>query len=351
MILDEPTAVLTPQEIDELMAVIRRLKAEGTTVILITHKLREIKAVADRCTVLRRGRTIGTVDVADTGESTLAEMMVGRAVKFRVDKEPAKPGRVVLTIRDLTVHGSHGHHAVRNLSLDVRAGEILGLAGVDGNGQTELLRAIAGLQRPVSGSVILDGQDITLSSVRQRTALGLSHIPEDRQRHGLVSGFRLDENLALKRFHLSPFSRRSGRLDFKVMTDHALRLIRQYDIRAGKGPATLAGDMSGGNQQKAIIARELDLGPSCLVVAQPTRGLDVGAIEYIHSRLVAERDAGRAILLVSCELDEVLSLCDRVAAMSAGSIAGILVAAVADEHLVGAMMAGVRPENFPGRQA
>jgi simple sugar transport system ATP-binding protein len=348
MILDEPTAVLTPQEVDELIAIVHRLKAEGKTVIIITHKLREIKAMAERCTVLRRGRTIGTVDVADTSEETLAEMMVGRAVKFRVDKSPATPGKVVLDIRGLTVRGAHGHEAVRNLSIQVRAGEIVGIAGVDGNGQSELLRAVAGLDRPVSGSILLDGRDITRATVRERTALGLAHVPEDRQRHGLVLGFRLDENLALKRFHLPPFSGAGGALDFGAMAAHADRLIDQFDIRAGKGPATRTGDMSGGNQQKAIIAREIDLEPALLVVAQPTRGLDVGAIEYIHGRIIAERDKGRAVLLVSYELDEVLSLCDRIAAISAGSIVGILDATDADERLVGAMMAGVRPEDYRG---
>ena len=348
MILDEPTAVLTPQEVDELITIIGTLKAEGKTVIIITHKLKEIKAVAERCTVLRRGRTIGTVDVADTSEEVLAEMMVGRAVKFTVDKEQAKPGMVVLDIQGLTVKGLHGHDAVRDLSLQVRAGEIVGIAGVDGNGQSELLRAVAGLLKPASGRILLGERDITAASVRERTELGLGHVPEDRQKHGLVLGFRLDENLALKRFYRPPFSSPGGSLDFTVMEENAGRLIQEFDVRAGKGPATKAEDMSGGNQQKAILAREIDLEPDLLVVAQPTRGLDVGAIEYIHSRIVAERDKGRAVLLVSYELDEVLSLCDRIAAISAGSIVGILDAADADERLVGAMMAGVKPEDYKG---
>jgi simple sugar transport system ATP-binding protein len=348
MILDEPTAVLTPQEVDELIAIIGKLKAEGKTVIIITHKLKEIKAVADRCTVLRRGRTIGTVVVADTSEEVLAEMMVGRAVKFTVDKAPARPGKVVLDIQGLTVKGLHGHDAVRDLSLQVRAGEIVGIAGVDGNGQSELLRAVAGLLRPASGRILLGERDITGSSVRERTELGLGHVPEDRQKHGLVLGFRLDENLALKRFYKPPFSGAGGALDFGAIESHASRLIEEFDVRAGKGAVTKAEDMSGGNQQKAILAREIDLEPDLLVVAQPTRGLDVGAIEYIHSRIVAERDKGRAVLLVSYELDEVLSLCDRIAAISAGSIVGILDAADADERLVGAMMAGVKPGDYKG---
>ncbi|TFG84377.1 MAG: ABC transporter ATP-binding protein [Spirochaetales bacterium] len=346
LILDEPTAVLTPQEVDELMAVIARLKSEGKTVILITHKLREIKAAADRCTVLRRGKTVGTVDVAAAREEDLAEMMVGRAVNFKVDKEPANPGRPVLEIEGLTVRGSRGNDAVRGLSLTVSAGEIVGLAGVDGNGQSELVRALAGLDKPTAGTIRLNGRDITHASVRERIEQGMAHVPEDRHRHGLVLGMRLDENLALKTFHKAPFSNRCGALDFKAIAANADRLIAQFDVRAGKGPATKTEDMSGGNQQKAIIARELDLSPDLLVVAQPTRGLDVGAIEYIHERIVAERDKGRAVLLVSFELDEVMALCDRIAAISRGSIVGEVAAADADERFVGAMMAGVQPEEY-----
>ncbi len=346
LILDEPSAVLTPQEVDELMAVIRRLKAEGKTVILITHKLREIKAVADRCTVLRRGKTVATVDVAATGEDELAALMVGRAVNFTVDKKPGTPGKPVLEIRGLTVKGSRGNDAVKNLSLSVRAGEIVGLAGVDGNGQSELVRALAGIDRPSAGSIFLNGADITKTSVRERTELGLAHVPEDRHKHGLVLGMRLDENLALKTFYKEPLSKKGGALDFRAIAAKAERLIKQFDLRAGKGPASKAEDLSGGNQQKAIIARELDLSPDLLIVSQPTRGLDVGAIEYIHRRIVAERDKGRAVLLVSFELDEVMALCDRIAAISRGAIIGELRGDEADERLVGAMMAGMKGEDY-----
>jgi ABC-type uncharacterized transport system ATPase subunit len=342
LIFDEPTAVLTPQEVDELMAILKRLKAEGKTIILITHKLREIKEAAERCTVLRRGKVVGTVDVASTSESTMAEMMVGRQVKFRIDKEEARPGEVVLRIEGLTVRNSKGFAAVRGLDLEVRSGEIVGVAGVDGNGQAELIQAITGLARPESGRVLLKGRDVTSLSIRERIGLGIGHVPEDRHKHGLVLKFRLDENLALKSFDRPPFSGFAGTLNFKAIASHAKEMIAQFDIRAGEGHATKASSMSGGNQQKAIIAREIDLSPELLVVAQPTRGLDVGAIEYIHKRIVAERDKGRAVLLVSFELDEILGLCDRIAAISKGEIIGVVDAKVASEREIGAMMAGVR---------
>ncbi len=342
LIFDEPTAVLTPQEIDELMSILKRLKAEGKTIILITHKLREIKEAAERCTVLRRGRYIGTVDVAGTSEEEMAAMMVGRAVKFRVDKAPAKPGDVVLCIEDLTVMSAKGHPAVKGLSLDVRAGEIVGLAGVDGNGQSELIQAITGLAKVHTGRILLEGRDITRLSIKERVEAGIGHVPEDRHKHGLVLDFRLDENFALKCYDKAPILRKFGVLDFGAMADKGETLIGEYDIRAGRGPATKARNMSGGNQQKAIIAREIDLSPRLLVVAQPTRGLDVGAIEYIHKRIVAERDKGRAVLLISFELDEIMGLCDRIAAISKGEIVGVVDAAAAEERAIGAMMAGVR---------
>jgi general nucleoside transport system ATP-binding protein len=341
LVFDEPTAVLTPQEVDELMAILRRLSAEGKTIILITHKLREITRVARRCTILRRGRRVATVEVGATTEQEMAEMMVGRAVRFGVEKGPARPGETVLRIEGLTVRGARGHDAVSGLSLEVRAGEVVGIAGVDGNGQAELVQAVTGLTAPRAGRILLRGVDITRRGVRERIRLGVGHVPEDRQRHGLVLGFRLDENLVLKSFDRPPFSRRSGILDFRVIERHAGEMIREFDIRAARGPATLAGSMSGGNQQKAVIARELDLSPGLLVVAQPTRGLDVGAIEYIHRRIIAERDKGRAVLLVSYELDEIMSLCDRIAALSRGRIAGIVDGAAAAEREIGAMMAGV----------
>jgi simple sugar transport system ATP-binding protein len=342
LIFDEPTAVLTPQEIDELIGIFKRLKAEGKTIILITHKLREIKEAAERCSVLRRGKYIGTVEVASTSEEEMARMMVGREVKFHIDKAPARPAETVLKIVDLTVKNSKGFAAVRNLSLEVRAGEIVGVAGVDGNGQSELIQALTGLALPDSGRIEFKGRDITRSSIRERIRAGMGHVPEDRHKHGLVLGFRLDENLVLKTFDLPPYSDARGILDFEAIKRHGAELISQYDIRAGEGPATKARSMSGGNQQKAIIAREIDLSPDLLVVAQPTRGLDVGAIEYIHKRLIEERDKGRAVLLVSFELDEIMDLCDRIAAISKGEIAGIVDAEGADERSIGAMMAGVR---------
>ena len=342
LIFDEPTAVLTPQEIDELMAILKRLKAEGKTIILITHKLKEIKEAAERCTVLRRGRYIGTVDVASTSEEAMAEMMVGRAVKFRIDKAPAKPGEVVLTIENLTVRNSKGFSAVKNLSLDVRAGEIVGLAGVDGNGQSELVQAITGLSPSMEGRILIDGVDITHSTIRERIIKGIGHVPEDRHKHGLVLEFRIDENIVLKTYDREPYSSRWGILNFAAIAKKGAELIEQFDIRAGQGAATKAKNMSGGNQQKVIIAREIDLSPRLLLVAQPTRGLDVGAIEYIHRRILAERDKGRAVLLVSFELDEIMNLCDRIAAISKGEIVGIVDAASAEERSIGAMMAGVR---------
>jgi len=341
LVLDEPTAVLTPQEIDELLAIFRRLKAEGKTIVFITHKLREIKAAADRCTVLRRGRVIGTVDVAGASESQLAEMMVGRAVNFRVDKKPAVPGAVALRVENLTVIGSKGAPAVRDLSLEARAGEILGVAGVDGNGQSELVAAIAGLTPVKSGRIFLGDREITTEKISRRNEAGLGLVPEDRHRHGLVLDFRVDENLVLKSYRKPAFSTPLGFLRFPGIRRHAETLIADFDIRSGGGPAALARSMSGGNQQKVVIAREIDLSPELLIVAQPTRGLDVGAIEYIHRRIVGERDKGRAVLLVSFELDEILGLCDRIAAISKGEIVGVVDAAEADERRIGAMMGGV----------
>jgi simple sugar transport system ATP-binding protein len=341
LIFDEPTAVLTPQEIDELLAIFRRLKAEGKTIVFITHKLKEIKAAADRCTVLRRGKFIATVNVADVNERELAEMMVGRAVNFRTEKAPPRPGEIVLKIEDLVVTGSQGTSAVNGLSLEVRAGEVVGIAGVDGNGQSELSAAISGLLPVKSGRVLLKGRDISRDSVRSRNKGGIGLVPEDRHRHGLILDFRLDENLVLKSYARPPYSSRLGFLRFPLIFRHAEELIQDFDIRAGNGAATFARSMSGGNQQKAVIAREIDLSPELLIVAQPTRGLDVGAIEYIHRRIINERDKGRAVLLISFELDEILGLCDRIAALSKGQVVGILGAGEADERRIGAMMGGV----------
>jgi simple sugar transport system ATP-binding protein len=341
LIFDEPTSVLTPQEINELLTIFRRLKAEGKTILFITHKLREIKAAADRCTILRRGKYIDTVNVAQVNEAELAEKMVGRTVSFRIEKKPVKTDNAVLKIEDLTVIGAKGTPAVRDLSLKLCAGEVVGIAGVDGNGQSELVGAIAGLLPVQSGRILMRGRDISKDSIRKRNAGGLGLVPEDRHKHGLILDFRLDENLILKSYRRPQYSTSVGFLRFPAIARHAEKLINDFDIRVGNGAATLAKGMSGGNQQKAVIAREVDLSPDVLIIAQPTRGLDVGAIEYIHHRIIEERDKGRAILLVSFELDEIMGLCDRIAAISKGRIIGLLPAAEADERRIGAMMGGI----------
>jgi general nucleoside transport system ATP-binding protein len=339
LIFDEPTAVLTPQEIRELIAIMRRLVQEGKTILLITHKLKEIKEVADTCTVLRRGKLIGTVPVKDASEAQMAEMMVGREVNFTVEKAEATPGDVVLEIEELCVKNSKGLLGVKSLSLQVRRGEILGLCGIDGNGQTELIQALTGLTKIESGCVRIHGQDISRLPVRQRLDKGLGHIPEDRHRHGLILDFRLDENMVVHSYGRPPFAH-YGVLDYNAIRKNSERLIAEFDVRAGKGPATLARSMSGGNQQKAILAREIDRSPEAFIVSQPTRGLDVGAIEYIHKRIVAERDKGKAILLISLELDEILDVSDRIAVIYGGEIVGIVDAKNTDENELGLMMSG-----------
>ena len=340
IISDEPTAVLTPQEIDELMDIIRRLKAEGKTIILITHKLKEIKTVAERCTVLRRGKYIGTVNVSDVSEQDMAEMMVGRAVKFEIDKEPAKPGDVVLSIQNISVKNSRDQMAVKDLSLDIRAGEVVGIAGVDGNGQSELIFGITGMSPLESGKIYLHGKDISNYSIRKRIEAGVGHIPEDRRKHGLVSEFTVAENVVLKNYYKKPYTMKGCLLNIPEMNKKAEQLISDFDIRAGEGALTKVGSMSGGNQQKVIIAREIELSPEVLIVAQPTRGLDVGAIEYIRKRIIAERDKGKAILLISFELDEIMNLCDRIATISKGTIVGIFNEGEVTEREIGIMMAG-----------
>jgi len=317
----------------------RRLTAEGKTIILITHKLKEIKEVADVCTVLRRGKCIGTVNVADTSEERMAEMMVGREVNFHVEKGPAKPGEVLLRIENLNVKNQKGVLGVKNFSLEVRAGEVLGLCGIDGNGQTELVHAITGLDRVESGRILLRDRDITNLSIKERSDLGLGHIPEDRHRHGLILDFNLDENLIVHNYYKKPYAH-FGFMDKKAIRRNAERLIREFDVRSGEGPATPTRSMSGGNQQKAIVAREVDLSSDVFVIAQPTRGLDVGAIEYIHKRIIAERDKGKAILLVSLELDEIMDVSDRIAVIHGGEIVGIVEAQGADENELGLMMSG-----------
>ena len=321
LIFDEPTAVLTPQEIDELMEIMRGFKREGKSILFITHKLNEIMAVADRVSVLRKGKYIGTVDVADTNKQELSNMMVGRPVQLQVVKEPAKPGQVVLDVQNLTIPSRlHHNNAVKNVSFQARAGEILCIAGIDGNGQSELVYGLTGLERPSSGKVLVGGDDITRASIHKRQAY-LSHIPEDRHKHGLVLDFTLEQNMVLQRFREKQFEK-AGFIRKAAVRSYAEKLIEQYDVRSGQGPVTMARSMSGGNQQKAIIAREIDRDKQLIVAVQPTRGLDVGAIEYIHSELVRERDEGKAILLVSLELDEVMSLSDRILVLYEGEIVG-----------------------------
>lgn len=339
LIFDEPTAVLTPQEIKELMQIMRNLVNEGKTIMLITHKLKEIKEVADECTVLRRGKYIGTIDVANTTEETMATMMVGREVNFSIDKIESHPEQLVLEIKNLNVRNSKGVLGVKDVSLTVHAGEILGLAGIDGNGQTELVYAITGLGKAESGQVLLNGVDITNFSVKKRFLSGMGHIPEDRHKHGLVLDFKLKENYIIHNYHEAPFSKH-GILQNNQIDENAIRLSEMFDVRSGQGKETITRSMSGGNQQKAIVAREIDRSQDLLVVVQPTRGLDVGAIEYIHKRIVEERDQNKAILLVSLELDEVLNLSDRIAVICNGELTGLVKADETDENELGLMMSG-----------
>ncbi|MBU5675441.1 ABC transporter ATP-binding protein [Alkaliphilus sp. MSJ-5] len=339
LIFDEPTAVLTPQEIRELMKIMKELIKEGKTIILITHKLKEIKEVANRCTVLRRGKYIGTVDVANTTEEQMAEMMVGREVSFEVEKTSAKPKDVVLEIKNLTVKNNRKLDAVKNLNLKVHAGEILCVAGIDGNGQSELIEAITGLRKIESGSILLNGEPIENESTRNRTLKGIGHIPEDRQKYGLVLDFKLEENMVLQKYFMEPFSK-NGILNFNEIRKYSDTLIEEFDVRSGKGSLSETRGMSGGNQQKAIIAREVERSPELLIAAQPTRGLDVGAIEYIHNRLVQERDKGKAVLLMSLEMEEVLNLSDKIAVIYEGEIVGIVNTNDTDENQLGLMMAG-----------
>ena len=342
LILDEPTAVLTPQEARELFEIVRALTAQGQSVIFISHKLNEVLEIADRISVLRRGKLVETVPREGATEDSLARAMVGREVLLRVEKKPAEPGEPLLTIEGLRVFDDRGLEAVREVDLQVRAGEIVGIAGVDGNGQTELIDALAGLRRPAEGRITLAGRDITRVSTDDRLHEGLGHIPEDRQRRGLVLDFSLAENMALHDFDEQPYSR-FGWLYPRRMVATAKRLIQEFDVRGG-GPQTPAASLSGGNQQKVILAREVSRSPELLIAAQPTRGLDVGAIEFIHRRLVEQRDAGRGILLVSFELDEILSLSDRILVIYEGSIVGEYTPDVSEEELGIAMTGGRRRE-------
>ena len=343
LIFDEPTAVLTPQEIDELMEIMRSLTKEGKSILFISHKLNEIMAVADRCTVLRKGKCVGTVETKDTSMEQLSAMMVGRNVNFHVEKKPCTPGDVVLDVAHMTVASKiHKNNAVRDVSLKVRRGEIVCLAGIDGNGQTEFVYGLTGLEPLASGKISLCGKDITHASIRKRNTMGMSHIPEDRHKHGLVLDYSLEDNLVLQRYFEPEFTDKAGFLRRDNIHKYAEKLIEQYDVRSGQGPVTIARSMSGGNQQKAIVAREIDRDPELLVAVQPTRGLDVGAIEYIHKQLVAQRDAGKAVLLVSLELDEVMDVPDRILVMYEGEIVGELDPKKTTQEELGLYMAGAK---------
>ena len=338
LIFDEPTAVLTPAEILELMEIMKTLVKEGKSIILITHKLDEIRAVADRVTVIRRGKSIQTVGIEGATNKDLAEMMVGRSVSFVTEKEEAQPKEVVLAISDLVVNENRGVPAVKELSLDVRAGEIVGIAGIDGNGQSELIQAITGLRKVKSGSIKIKGQEVVGLSPRKITEMNVSHVPEDRHRDGLVLEMMLSENIALQTYYKEPLSK-NGVLNYNQINSYARKLMEEFDVRAAN-EIVPASALSGGNQQKAIIAREVDRNPDLLIVSQPTRGLDVGAIEYIHKRLIGERDKGKAVLVVSFELDEILNLSDRITVIHDGKIQGIVKPSETNKQELGILMAG-----------
>ena len=349
LIFDEPTAVLTPQEITELMQIMRNLAAEGKSILFISHKLAEIMAVADRCTVLRKGKYIGTVNTRDVTMEELSAMMVGRNVNFHVEKGEQHLGDVVLKVENMTVASRvHKNNAVKNVSLEVRAGEIVCIAGIDGNGQTEFVYGLTGLEPLVSGTITMCGKEITRQSIRRRSILGMSHIPEDRHKHGLVLDYSLEDNIVLQRYFEPEFNNH-GFLRRKNIRSYAETLINQYDIRSGQGSATISRSMSGGNQQKAIIAREIDKKPELLVAVQPTRGLDVGAIELIHRQIVAQRDAGKAVLLVSLEMDEVLDVSDRILVMYEGEIVGELDPKKTNPEEMGLYMAGAKRKEAKGQ--
>ncbi len=344
LIFDEPTAVLTPQEINELMQIMHNLAAEGKSILFISHKLAEIMEVADRCSVLRKGKYIGTVDTKDSTPQSLSKMMVGRDVKAKVDKEPSMPTDVVLDVQGLCMSSKrHKKDAVHNVSFQVRRGEIVCIAGIDGNGQTELVYGLSGLENPSAGSVTMLGQDITKMPIRKRSIMGMSHIPEDRHKHGLVLDYSLEDNIVLQRYFEPEFTK-AGFLRRKNIRTYAERLIEQFDVRSGQGPITRVRAMSGGNQQKAIIAREIDKKPELLIAVQPTRGLDVGAIESVHQQLVAQRDAGKAVMLVSLELDEVMNVSDRILVMFEGEIVGEFDPQKVTVEELGLYMAGAKRE-------
>ena len=343
LIFDEPTAVLTPNEIDELISIMKNMTKEGKSIILITHKLREIKEAANRCTVIRRGKYIGTVDVKDATEADMAKMMVGREVSFKVDKIEAQPKDVVIKIENLCVNNNKKVLGLKNFSLDIRAGEIVGIAGVEGNGQTELVEALTGMRNVESGSIIFKGKNIIKESIRERIDDGMAHIPEDRHKRGLVLDYTMEDNMVLKAYRNKPFSK-NGLLNRAKISEYAKKIIETFDVRSGEGGKSIARSLSGGNQQKGVIGREIESNPDLLIAVQPTRGLDVGSIEYIHKRLVEQRDLGKAVLLVSLELDEVLNVSDRIAVVNNGELVGIVNANETNENEVGLMMAGIKKE-------
>lgn len=339
LIFDEPTASLTPQEIDELMNILRVLINEGKSIIIITHKLKEIMEVSDRVTVIRKGEGIGTVVTAETNPNELAELMVGRQVSFKTEKNDAKPGEEVLVINDLYVSDYRNIDKVKALNLSVRKGEIVGIAGIDGNGQSELIEAITGLRPVKSGSVKLNGKDITNLTPRKITESGIGHIPQDRHKYGLVLDFTIGHNIALQTYYKAPFAK-NGIMDYKKISEKARQVMKEFDVRSGSGEHTPARALSGGNQQKAIIGREVDRNPDLLIAALPTRGLDVGAIEYIHQRLIEQRDKGKAVLLISFELDEIMNVSDRIAVIYDGQIVDTLNPKETNEQELGLLMAG-----------
>ncbi len=345
LIFDEPTAVLTPQEIEELLQIMKNLAAEGKSILFITHKLNEIMAVANRCSVLRKGKYIGTIDIEGCTKDDLSRMMVGRDVEFAVQKKPAEPGEVVLDVKNLTMASKRSKkNAVNDVSFQVRAGEIVCIAGIDGNGQSELVFGISGLEPTTGGTISLCGKDITDAPIRKRSLLGMSHIPEDRHKHGLVLDYTLEDNIILQRYFEPEFTNKFGFLRRKNIRAFAEKIIADYDVRSGQGPITISRAMSGGNQQKAIIGREIDKDPQLLIAVQPIRGLDVGAIEYIHKQIVAQRDAGKGVLLVSLELDEVMTVSDRILVMYEGEIVGELDPKKTTVEELGLYMAGAKKE-------
>jgi len=342
LIFDEPTAVLTPQEIKELILIMRELTSEGKSILFITHKLNEIMEVANRCTVLRKGKCIGTVEVDHTSIEELSRMMVGRDIRFTIDKADVAPGEIVFKAENVTVASKiHKNNAVKNVSFEVRAGEIVCLAGIEGNGQSELIYALTGIEKMADGKLTLCGIDISRASIRSRSKLGISHIPEDRHKYGLVLDYSLAKNMVLERYWEPAFQKSGFIREFEVRK-YADQLISQYDVRSGQGADTIVRSMSGGNQQKAILAREIDKNPNLLVAIQPTRGLDIGAIEYIHSQLIAQRDSGKAVLLVSLELDEVMNISDRILVMFEGEIVGEFDPKETTVEQIGLYMAGAK---------